>query len=43
MPAELPVRAPRRVDLALILTTADTLGIVPSYELVELARGRLFR
>ena len=42
-PAELPVRAPHRVDFSLNLETADALGIVPSHALMELARGRLFR
>jgi ABC-type uncharacterized transport system substrate-binding protein len=37
------VRTPHRVDFSLNLTTADRLGIVPPHELVELARGRLFR
>ena len=42
-PADIPVRAPHRVDFSLNLETADALGIVPSHELMELARGRLFR
>ena len=42
-PAMLPVRSPRRVELALNLTTAEALDIVPPHELLELARGRLFR
>jgi putative tryptophan/tyrosine transport system substrate-binding protein len=42
-PADIPVRAPHRVDFSLNLETADGLGIVPSHELMELARGRLFR
>jgi hypothetical protein len=41
--SEIPLRAPHRVDFALNLETADTLGIVPPHELLELARGRLFR
>lgn len=40
---ELLLRAPHRVDFALNLETADALGIIPPYELIELARGRLFR
>ncbi len=43
VPAGLPVRAPHRVDFSLNLDTADALGLVPSHELMELARGRLFR
>ena len=43
VPADLPLRAPHRVDLSLNLETADDLGIVPSHQLMELARGRLFR
>gem|GEM_PF-2451985 len=42
-PADLPLRAPHRVDLSLNLETADSLGIVPSHQLMEFARGRLFR
>ncbi len=42
-PLDVPVRAVRRVHFSLNLRTADTLGIVPSHELMELARGRLFR
>lgn len=42
-PADLPLRAPHRVDLSLNLETADSLGIVPGHQLLELARGRLFR
>ena len=42
-PASLPTRSPRRVEFALNLTTAETLDIVPPHELLELARGRLFR
>lgn len=42
-PADLPLRAPHRVDLSLNLETADSLGIVPGHQLMELARGRLFR
>jgi hypothetical protein len=41
--ADIPLRAPHRVDFALNLETADALGIVPPHELLELARGRLFR
>ena len=43
MSGELSLRAPHRVDFALNLETADTLGIIPPHELIELARGRLFR
>ena len=42
-PADGPVRAPHPVDFSLNLETAAALGIVPSHELMELARGRLFR
>lgn len=42
-PSVLPVRTPRRVELALNLTTAEALQIIPPHELLELARGRLFR
>jgi putative ABC transport system substrate-binding protein len=42
-PAMLPTRSPRRIEFALNLTTAETLDIVPPHELLELARGRLFR
>lgn len=42
-PQALPVQAPSRIDLALNLATADRLGIVPSHELLELARGQLYR
>lgn len=42
-PAMLPVRLPRRAEFALNLTTAEALDIVPPHELLELARGRLFR
>lgn len=42
-PAMLPTRSPSRVELALNLTTAEALDIVPPHELLELARGRLFR
>ena len=42
-PGELPVQAPTQVDIALNLKTADLLGIVPSPELLELTRGRLYR
>jgi hypothetical protein len=41
--SDIPLRAPHRVDFALNLETADALGIVPPHELLELARGRLFR
>ena len=41
--SDIPLRAPHRVDFALNLETADTLGIIPPHELLELARGRLFR
>lgn len=33
----------RRISLALNLTTARALGIVPPHDLLELSRGRLFR
>jgi hypothetical protein len=42
-PLDMPVRTPHRVDFSLNLATAERLGMVPPYELVELARGRLFR
>ncbi len=42
-PGDLPLQAPSQVDLALNLKTADLLGIVPSPELLELTRGRLYR
>lgn len=42
-PGDLPVQAPRQVDIAINLSTADLLGIVPSPELLELTRGRLYR
>ncbi len=42
-PDDLPVQAPSQIDLALNLKTADLLGIVPSPELLELTRGRLYR
>ncbi len=41
--SQVRLRAPHRVDFSLNLETADTLGIVPPHELLELARGRLFR
>lgn len=40
---DLSLWAPHRVDFALNLETADALGIIPPHELIELARGRLFR
>ncbi len=42
-PSELSLRAPHRVEFALNLETADLLGIIPPHEVLELARGRLFR
>lgn len=42
-PTDVPVRAPSRVDFSLNLETADALGIVAGHELMELARGHLFR
>lgn len=38
----IPLRAPFRVELALNLGTAESLGLVPPHELLQLARGRLF-
>jgi len=37
------LRERRRLGLALNLTTAATLGIVPPHDLLELSRGRLYR